>query len=208
MIGQIRTYTINKGMMEDWIALYNSELYPRNVELGIDVPVVSVNDENTQFIWIRIFKDAEDLKSQEALLYGSDWWNNNVNRVRSHIAHRNIQIIKPSRDLTSTKISGHSVAHLRTYTINKGMLSNWLNLFQTELYGRVRETQMGMPVLSVNDEDTKFIWVRTYKDEDDLKTKEEAFYGSDYWVANVEQIRGHLADRNIQNICLIDPKQS
>ena len=192
-------------MMEDWIKLYKSELYPRNVGLGIDVPVVSINDENTQFIWIRIFKDAEDLKSQEAILYGSDWWNNNVDLVRSHIAHRNIQIIKPVTELANTKISGHSIAHLRTYTINKGMLSNWLNLFQTELYERVRETQMGMPVLSVNDEDTKFIWIRTYKDEDDLKTKEEAFYGSDYWVANVGQIRGHLADRNIQNICLIDP---
>ena len=44
------------------------------------------------------------------------------------------------------------------------------------------------------------------KNEDDLNTKEESFYGSDYWVANVGQIRGHLADRNIQNICLIDPK--
>ncbi|MBK49588.1 MAG: hypothetical protein CL768_00910 [Chloroflexi bacterium] len=206
MIGQIRTYTINKGMMQDWIKLYKSELYPRNIELGIDVPVVSINDEDTQFIWIRMFKDQEDLKSQEEILYGSDWWKNNVENVRSHIAHRNIQIIKAVTDMPSTNISGHSVAHLRTYTINKGMLSDWLNLFQTELYGRVKQTKMGMPVLSVNDEDTKFIWVRTYKDEDDLKTKEEAFYGSDYWVTNVNQIRGHLADRNIQNICLIDPK--
>ncbi|MQG38861.1 MAG: hypothetical protein FI718_02590 [SAR202 cluster bacterium] len=206
MIGQIRTYTINKGMMQDWIKLYKSELYPRNIELGIDVPVVSINDEDTQFIWIRMFKDEEDLKSQEEILYGSDWWKNNVENVRSHIAHRNIQIIKAVTDMPSTNISGHSVAHLRTYTINKGMLSDWLNLFQTELYGRVKQTKMGMPVLSVNDEDTKFIWVRTYKDEDDLKTKEEAFYGSDYWVTNVNQIRGHLADRNIQNICLIDPK--
>tara|TARA_B100001964_G_C14031741_1_gene508601 strand:- start:107 stop:727 length:621 start_codon:yes stop_codon:yes gene_type:complete len=206
MIGQIRTYTINKGMMEDWIELYKSELYPRNVELGINVPVVSVNDENTQFIWIRIFKDEEDLKSQEAILYGSDWWNNNVGLVRSHIAHRNIQIIKPTALMTNTILPHHSIAHLRTYTINKGMLSNWLNLFQSELYERVKETQMGMPVLSVNDEDTKFIWVRTYKDEHDLKTKEKEFYGSDYWVANVDHIRGHLADRNIQNICLINPK--
>ena len=206
MIGQIRTYTINKGMMQDWIKLYKSELYPRNIELGIDVPVVSINDEDTQFIWIRMFKDQEDLKSQEEILYGSDWWKNNVENVRSHIAHRNIQIIKAVTDMPSTNISGHSVAHLRTYTINKGMLSDWLNLFQTELYGRVKQTKMGMPVLSVNDEDTKFIWVRTYKDKDDLKTKEEAFYGSDYWVTNVNQIRGHLADRNIQNICLIDPK--
>ena len=206
MIGQIRTYTINKGMMQDWIKLYKSELYPRNIELGIDVPVVSINDEDTQFIWIRMFKDEDDLKSQEEILYGSDWWKNNVENVRSHIAHRNIQIIKAVTDMPSTNISGHSVAHLRTYTINKGMLSDWLNLFQTELYGRVKQTKMGMPVLSVNDEDTKFIWVRTYKDEDDLKTKEEAFYGSDYWVTNVNQIRGHLADRNIQNICLIDPK--
>ena len=206
MIGQIRTYTINKGMMEDWVELYKSELYPRNIELGIDVPVVSVNDENTQFIWIRIFKDEEDLKTQESILYGSDWWNNNVELVRNHIAHRNIQIIKPVATMTNLMVTDHSIAHLRTYTINKGMLSNWLNLFESELHRRVKETKMGMPVLSVNEEDTKFIWVRTYKDEDDLKVKEESFYGSDYWVANVDHIRGHLADRHIQNICLINPK--
>jgi len=86
------------------------------------------------------------------------------------------------------------------------MLSNWLKLFESELHGRVKETQMGMPVLSVNEENTKFIWVRTYKNEDDLKDKEKSFYGSDYWVANVDHIRGHLADRHIQNICLINPK--
>ena len=206
MIGQIRTYTINKGMMNDWLKLYKSELYPRNIELGIDVPVVSVNDENTQFIWIRIFRDQEDLKNQESILYGSNWWNNNVGLVRSHIAHRNIQIIKPVTTMKSLILPGHSVAHLRTYTINKGVLSNWLKLFESELYRRVKETQMGMPVLSFNEEGTKFIWVRTYQDEDDLKTKEESFYGSDYWVSNVDHIRGHLADRHIQNICLINPK--
>jgi len=206
MIGQIRTYTINKGMMEDWVELYKSELYPRNIELGIDVPIVSVNDENTQFIWIRIFKNEEDLKSQEAILYGSDWWNNNVGLVRSHIAHRNIQIIKPVTTMTNSILPDHSIAHLRTYTINKGMLSSWLNLFESELHGRVKETQMGMPILSVNEENTKFIWVRTYENEDALKAKEKSFYGSDYWIANVDHIRGHLADRHIQNICLINPK--
>jgi len=205
MIGQIRTYTINKGMMDDWVKLYKAELYPRNIELGIDVPVVSVNDENTQFIWIRIFKNHEDLQNQETILYGSDWWNKNVGLVRSHIAHRNIQLIKPLPTREHSVNPKHTVAHLRTYTINKGMVSNWLELFDTELYKRVIEIEMGAPVISINEEDTKFIWVRTYQDENDLKNKEDAFYGSDYWVANVDQIRGHLADRHIQNICLINP---
>ena len=64
--------------------------------------------------------------------------------------------------------------------------------------------------LGMNSEDLLLSFSRhatsKIKDKDDLNSKEESFYGSDYWVANVGQIRGHLADRNIQNICLIDPK--
>lgn len=95
MIAQLRTYTINKGMMESWLKVFQDEIIPRVHEAGIGIQSAWVNDEGTQFIWIRTFDDAADLDRKEAVMYGSDWWNENVDRVRSHLAHREIKTIEP-----------------------------------------------------------------------------------------------------------------
>ena len=91
-----------------------------------------------------------------------------------------------------------SVAHLRTYTINAGQMDSWLELFNDQLVPLLREHDIQVDGTWVNAERTQFIWVRSYGDtEDDLKTKEEAFYGSAWWRANVDYVRSHLAHREI-----------
>ena len=52
MLAQLRTYTINKGMMDKWLELFYDELVPRVIEAGMGIPTVAVNHENTKFIWI------------------------------------------------------------------------------------------------------------------------------------------------------------
>lgn len=94
MIAQIRTYTINTGMMDSWIKIFQDEIMPRVIDSGMEVKLSSVNEENTKFIWIRCFSDEADLVQKEANFYGSDWWEANVERVRSHLAHREIEVIK------------------------------------------------------------------------------------------------------------------
>jgi len=93
-----------------------------------------------------------------------------------------------------------TIAHLRTYTINKGMMDSWLSTF-----GRLIPvmTEHGIKVESawVNDEGTQFIWIRSYGDDAaSIETVEAGFYGSDYWAANVDQIRSHIAHREIVQI--------
>ena len=93
-----------------------------------------------------------------------------------------------------------TVAHLRTYTINKGMLDSWLEAFEKL---RPAMTEAGIKVESswVNEERTQFIWIRSYGDSaDSIETAETAFYGSEYWLANVEHVRSHLAHREIKQI--------
>ena len=94
-----------------------------------------------------------------------------------------------------------TVAHLRTYTINKGQMDSWLKLFDEKLVPLLEEHGIKIEGKWVNDEGNQFIWVRSYGDsEADIEAKEAAFYGSDWWVANVDHVRSHIADRNIKLI--------
>jgi hypothetical protein len=61
---------------------------------GITVESYWVNEEQTQFIWIRSYgTEKESIATSENLFYGSEWWKENIDLVRSHIAHREIKII-------------------------------------------------------------------------------------------------------------------
>ncbi len=93
-----------------------------------------------------------------------------------------------------------TVAHLRTYTINKGMMDDWLALFP-KLIPVMEEAGIKVESTWVNEERTKFIWIRSYGDSvENIATAEAAFYGSEWWLANVVHVRSHLAHREIVQI--------
>jgi hypothetical protein len=88
-----------------------------------------------------------------------------------------------------------TVAHLRTYTINKGMMDSWLETFET-LIPNMADAGIKVESAWLNAERTQFIWIRSYGDSvENIETAEAAFYGSEFWIANVEHIRSHLANR-------------
>ena len=77
--------------MDSWLKLFHEEIVPRTVEAGIKVETVWTNSEKSQFIWIRSYGESEaDIETKEAAFYGSEWWAANVDRVRGHLAHREI----------------------------------------------------------------------------------------------------------------------
>ncbi len=91
MYAHLRIYTVNKGMMDNWLKLFNEKLIPLLNQSGIKVESTWVNEEKSQFIWIRSYgKDVEEIEKKEAIFYGTDWWVKNVDMVRSHLAHREI----------------------------------------------------------------------------------------------------------------------
>ena len=94
-IAHLRVYTINVGQMDAWLTLFNERLVPLLREHGIRVDGAWVNDARTQFIWVRSYGDTRaDLEAKEAAFYGSAWWQANVDHVRSHLAHREITVIR------------------------------------------------------------------------------------------------------------------
>ena len=90
-IAHLRIYTVNKGQMDSWLKLFKEEIVPHTEEAGIEVVTHWVNSEKSQFIWIRAYGESEaDIETKEAAFYGSDWWAANVDRIRGHLAHREI----------------------------------------------------------------------------------------------------------------------
>ncbi len=96
MICQLRTYTINKGMMDSWLEVFQAECVPHLEEAGISVHSMWVSDDRTQFIWVRCFPDKSEIEPREAAFYGTDWWNDRVEYVRSHIARLDVTLVGPA----------------------------------------------------------------------------------------------------------------
>lgn len=91
MIYQLRTYTVNSGMMDQWVDLFNDKLVGIQDQAGIKVEGAWVNEDKNQFIWIRSFADAEDVKTKEATFYASAGWNEVVDHARSHLARIHVE---------------------------------------------------------------------------------------------------------------------
>ena len=90
-----------------------------------------------------------------------------------------------------------AIAHLRTYTVNKGMMDDWLEVFPT-LIEPMKEAGISVESTWLNADRTQFIWIRSYGDS--IEKCEAAFYGSDWWLANVDHIRSHIAHRVFEQI--------
>jgi hypothetical protein len=95
MIGQLRIYTIKEGMMESWLKLFDQEIAPHVIDTGMGIETVWVDREHSKFIWIRTYANKEDIEIKETGFYGSEWWIQNVDRVRGHLVNRDITVIEP-----------------------------------------------------------------------------------------------------------------
>jgi hypothetical protein len=65
VITQVRTYTINRGMLDSWIALFNSKIVPTSAKFGVHVVGAWVNRPQNEFIWVRTFESEDKLKVYE-----------------------------------------------------------------------------------------------------------------------------------------------
>ena len=96
MIAQLRTYTINRGKMESWSKLFNEVLVSIQEQHGIKIEAAWTNEAKTEFIWVRSFADAEDLKAKEAAFYGSEEWKAVQDEASAHIAKGEVKLIDPA----------------------------------------------------------------------------------------------------------------
>ena len=102
MISQLRMYTVDRGMMDQWVKHFTEILVPMQEKHGIKIDGMWVSDDNAQFIWIRSFADAEDLKAKEAAFYSSSEWQAVIDHTRNYLARTVVQAMESARAVAVT----------------------------------------------------------------------------------------------------------
>jgi len=65
MVSQLRIYTINRGMMDSWLKVFEERIRPLHEQKGIPIEVTWVNAARTEFIWVRSFESEGDSHRQD-----------------------------------------------------------------------------------------------------------------------------------------------
>ena len=60
MIAQVRIYTVNRGMMDAWLKVFNERLAPIHAKYGITIAGAWVNRPQNEFVWVRTFADEAE----------------------------------------------------------------------------------------------------------------------------------------------------
>ena len=115
MIYEVRTYTINRGMMDSWLKVWSEEMVPihKKYGMGIEGAWVPIDPPEfgsgypsgnqpmrpkNEFIWVRSFADLDDLKAKDGA------WRSRPERLElgdrpsSHIAASDIRIVRSVYD--------------------------------------------------------------------------------------------------------------
>ncbi len=93
MVYQLRIYTINRGMMDSWISLFNEHIRPLHERLGIPVQNSWVNADRTEFLWVRRFNDTAEIPVKEAEYFASPERTALADLPTSHIAKMEVRVI-------------------------------------------------------------------------------------------------------------------
>ncbi len=96
MISQLRMYTVNRGMMDQWVKFFNETVVPIQVKYGMKIDAQWVNQDRNLFVWIRSFADADDVKAKEAAFYAAPEWAAVQDQARSHLARTQVEIMEPA----------------------------------------------------------------------------------------------------------------
>ena len=94
MVAQLRTYTINRGMMDAWLKVFDEEIRPIHDKIGMPISATFVNADRNEFIWIRNFNSVEEIPDKEAAYFGSDERKALGDKPTSHIAKIEVKVIE------------------------------------------------------------------------------------------------------------------
>jgi len=90
------------------------------------------------------------------------------------------------------------ITGIRTYTIKRGMMPAWLELFaeaaQHNLDHGIRLEFAGVDPENMG----TFIWLRTFRDDADRMDRETALYGSEWWQRVSDHVMGHVVNYEVR----------
>ena len=95
MVSQLRIYTINRGMMDSWLKLFEEQIRPIHQKMGMPVERTWVNADRTEFVWVRSFQNAEEIPEKEAAYRASPERQALGDLPQTHIAKIGVRVIEP-----------------------------------------------------------------------------------------------------------------
>ena len=95
MVSQLRIYTINKGMMDSWLKVFEERIRPLHEQKGIPIGPTWVNAARTEFIWVRSFESEDVIAQKEAEYYTSPERKALGDLPGTHIAKTEVRVIEP-----------------------------------------------------------------------------------------------------------------
>jgi len=71
MVSQLRVYTINKGMMDEFVKGWRELVYPLHLKHGFRIDRADIIRERNEFVWIVSYDGPEDWHEKQKAYYGS-----------------------------------------------------------------------------------------------------------------------------------------
>ena len=208
MIAQVRLYTINRGMMESWLKLFNERLAPIHERYGMTIGGAWVHKQQNEFIWLRVFDTPEEEKEKmgaytklpERVAVGD--------LPAQHIAKTEVRIGEFVYS-SPRPASFPKAAQFRLYTVNKGMLDNFVDLFT----GKIAELheEAGIPILSAwkHPQQNEFLWFRGFDSIEAIEPALEKYNASPGRKALGDLPPSHHAKMEIREVeYVFDPGPS
>jgi hypothetical protein len=93
MYVQLRTYTVNRGKMDEWVRWFADKLIPVAKQAGQTIQGPWVNEAKTEFVWMRVYDSAEDAKVKDERFYSSAGWKAIAPESAAFIAKTEVKVL-------------------------------------------------------------------------------------------------------------------
>ena len=95
---------------------------------------------------------------------------------------------------------------LRQYHIKPGQQANWVKLMEEEIIPF--QVAQGMVILGSfvgEDDDSTYVWIRRFKDEEERERLYEAVYQSEHWTKEIGPRIPEMMDREQISVTRLTP---
>lgn len=204
MLSELRIVTINKGKMDDWVNLFRDRVVPLARRLDINITGAWMDEERERFIQIRSFADADDLAAKRARFVANPEWRAIEGRVLDLTSQQDIVQLQPiwyfddwDNNHGLLDMQRNPLAQLRMYTVNKGTLADWEDLYiRYEVSGH-RTAGIPLEWLSHDVEEERFFWIRSFQNKWDMESAQDRFHESLDWQAIKDRVPTMIAHSEV-----------
>ncbi|MDP6821869.1 MAG: NIPSNAP family protein [Dehalococcoidia bacterium] len=200
MLSELRIVTINKGQMDNWLDLFRDRVAPLARRLDVRITGAWTDVDRERFVQIRSFADDEDMAARRARFVSSPDWRAIEGRVLDLTAQQDIVQLQPiwhfddwDGDYGLLDMDRRGLAQLRMYTVNKGMLADWEDLFKRYEIPGHQAAGITLEWLSHDLEEERFFWIRSFKNQWDMESSQNRFHEGLDWQAIKDRVPSLVA---------------